>query len=82
MFSYGYDREKKYIAIFIDNVNDLTLTKLYNDAQGFEIVLVKMAATGLVQFELRKNHNYAEFVEDEVWEDYYASTGEFGLNIK
>lgn len=82
MFSYGYNQDNKYLSILIGNLSDIRLSQLFDDAKNFEIVLVKLSKSGLMNFEIRKTHDFSEFVTDNVWDDYYKSTGAFDINIK
>jgi hypothetical protein len=72
MFSHSYDEENSYLAIIVREAEE-RLNELYEVTNNMEVVLTKYSNEISPCFEVRKDREYAEFIQEEVWLNYYSS---------
>jgi hypothetical protein len=72
MFAHSYDKDNRYLSISVKNA-ETRLPELWNVADGLEIILSKYVNEDNTRFELRKEREFAEFISENVWMDYYNS---------
>lgn len=72
-FQYAYDKDNNYLSITVRGCED-RLNELYGLSNGFDILVVKYADENKVSFEIRKPHDFAEFITESEWREYYNST--------
>jgi hypothetical protein len=72
MFSYAYDKDNKYLTIIVREAEQ-RLEELCDKTGEFDVLLVRHANTKDICFEVRKAHDFAEFVNDAEWREYYNS---------
>lgn len=71
-FAYYYEKNNNYLSILIKNANEKT-SELWDLCKDFELIIVKVNSEIDTRIEVRKNINFAEFVSDKVWDEYYNS---------
>lgn len=72
VFNFSYDKDNRYLSVTVKNA-DSRLNELYEATKGFEVVLSKYVKESLPCFEIRRERDFAEFVEEKNWLEYYNS---------
>lgn len=72
MFSYAYDKDNHYLAVIVREAEE-RLSELSDKTSEFDALLVRHANTKDICFEVRKAHDFAEFISETEWSEYYNS---------
>lgn len=69
-FAFNYDQNNKYLSILVKDAES-RIVDLYNTTKDMEVVLAKIATENKPCFEIRKHREYADFVKEDTWLDFY-----------
>lgn len=72
MFAYNYDKDNRYPSITVREADE-RLNELYEATREMEVLLTKYVKENNPCFEIRKHRDYAEFVSENVWNEYHSS---------
>jgi hypothetical protein len=71
MFAQNYDASNDYLSISVRGAEN-RLKEFYHTTDQMEVVLVKYAYEQNPCFEVRCHREFAEFVNEVVWLEYYG----------
>jgi hypothetical protein len=73
-FAYGYDVDNHYLSIIIKDFVGRESEVFDLCAKGsFDILLTRLAECGTMVYEVRRDANNKELVDESVWTEYWSA---------